>query len=67
PQGDFLLSSSLDHTIRLWSLPDGVSAQVFDHGAPVHSVCVSPDGRWMVTGAEDASMKIWDTSPYFSS
>jgi WD40 repeat protein len=30
------------------------------HTGGITSVCCSPDGRWIVTGSEDTTVKIWD-------
>ncbi len=32
------------------------------HRAPVHSVAVSPDGKWLATGGGDHTAKIWDAA-----
>lgn len=32
----------------------------FDHPDVVHSVCFSPNGRVVVTGCQDAAIRIWD-------
>lgn len=31
-----------------------------DSGMYVRAVCFSPDGKWLITGAEDQTVKVWD-------
>jgi WD40 repeat protein/GTPase SAR1 family protein len=35
-------------------------AWILPHPAAVHSVCFSPDGRFVVTGCQDAAIRIWN-------
>lgn len=30
------------------------------HTGPVFAVAVSPDGRWLATGSDDTTAKVWD-------
>ena len=36
--------------------------RAFDHKAPVWSVAFAPHGKLMVTGSEDGTSRVWDTS-----
>lgn len=48
------------------SLPDGVSRVLgstkFRHAADVHAVAYAPDGKRLVTGSRDGTIRIWDLS-----
>jgi RNA polymerase sigma factor (sigma-70 family) len=45
-------------------LPEGVIKRLgsvrFRHGNHIESVAYSPDGKWIATGADDATVRIWD-------
>ncbi|BFZ62391.1 proteinral transcription repressor [Saitoella coloradoensis] len=73
PDGKDLLSGSLDKTIKLWELnsprglPTGRDAKggnckltFSGHKDFVLSVCLSPDGRWVVSGSKDRCVEFWD-------
>lgn len=32
------------------------------HTGPIHALSLSPDGRWIATGSEDQTIRIWDLS-----
>jgi len=60
--GQFALSGSWDHTMRLWDLANGQSVRVFkDHTSDVNSVAFSSDNRQIVSASRDKTLKLWNT------
>jgi len=61
--GVFLASGSLDRTVRVWNLQEGVVAarlqQDSDDGS-VRCVAFSPDGDRVVAGCGDRAVKVWN-------
>jgi len=61
--GQFALSGSWDHTLRLWELNTGTTTRpIFvGHSKDVLSVAFSPDNRQIVSGSRDRTIKLWNT------
>ena len=60
--GQFALSSSWDHTLRLWDLTSGTTTRRFvGHSSDVLSVSFSADNRQIVSGSRDRTIKVWNT------
>eukprot|EP00812_Abedinium_dasypus_P008432 NODE_2194_length_978_cov_343.458288.p1 GENE.NODE_2194_length_978_cov_343.458288~~NODE_2194_length_978_cov_343.458288.p1 ORF type:complete len:294 (+),score=92.30 NODE_2194_length_978_cov_343.458288:22-882(+) len=60
--GQFALSGSWDHMMRLWDLNTGVTVRKFrGHTKDVYSVAFSADNRQIVSGSRDRSIKLWNT------
>ena len=64
PKGDVLLAGSADGTAWMWSAPAGGAAatcmQVFaGHAGAVAAGLFTRDGRLVVTGGEDGSVRVW--------
>ena len=62
PDGNRLVSSSEDGTIKIWDAQTGQQLLTLKgHVAWVWSVAFSPDGKRIVSGSEDGTLKVWDT------
>jgi len=60
--GQLLLSSSLDWTVRVWDPVSGKEKlKVEGHKAPVYGMLFSPDEKYLVTFGRDRP-KVWDFS-----
>eukprot|EP00172_Hildenbrandia_rubra_P000945 Plantae.Rhodophyta-Hildenbrandia_rubra.ctg15401.p1 GENE.Plantae.Rhodophyta-Hildenbrandia_rubra.ctg15401~~Plantae.Rhodophyta-Hildenbrandia_rubra.ctg15401.p1 ORF type:complete len:323 (-),score=43.44 Plantae.Rhodophyta-Hildenbrandia_rubra.ctg15401:930-1898(-) len=60
--GQFALSASWDHTLRLWELATGKTTRRFvGHTKDVLSVAFSADNRQIVSGSRDKTIKLWNT------
>eukprot|EP01121_Diplochlamys_sp_Union-15-3_P022379 TRINITY_DN949_c0_g1_i3.p1 TRINITY_DN949_c0_g1~~TRINITY_DN949_c0_g1_i3.p1 ORF type:complete len:333 (+),score=40.66 TRINITY_DN949_c0_g1_i3:721-1719(+) len=63
PDNQYLLSSSEDTTIRLWSMETKTCLVVFKgHYYPVWSVRFSPMGFYFATCSHDGSSRLWSTN-----
>jgi cytochrome c len=59
PDGAKLASASWDHTVRVWSLVDGVQQVLEGHAQNVNGVAFMPDGRSLVSVGYDRELRIW--------
>jgi len=61
PNGEQLLTGSMDKTIRVWNANLGSESQILTgHTDGVLSVVFSPDGQRVFSGSLDATAKLWD-------
>ncbi len=61
PDGRWLISGSIDETLRLWDVETGAEIRRFDgHTGGVTSLDFSADGRYIASGASDGTIKVWD-------
>ena len=61
PSGQYILSSSMDRTLRLWDLNSGDRKKVYSlRNAHVLSVSFSPDGRYAICGGSDNLLRLFD-------
>src|SRR5262249_36141001 len=48
-------------SLRLWDLASGHEIKQFNgHGGPIHCLALSQDGRWLVSGSADNTMRLWE-------
>jgi hypothetical protein len=60
PDGQHIVSGSLDKTLRLWDLQGNAMGQPFQgHESAVRSVAFSPDGQHIVSGSDDKTVRLW--------
>ncbi|KAK7752821.1 hypothetical protein SLS62_005163 [Diatrype stigma] len=58
--GTFFVSSGFDQKVKVFSADDWSLVQTLHgHTGPVASVDVSRDGRWIVSGGHDKTVKLW--------
>lgn len=71
PNQRLAISASFDRTIKVWDISTAASTDRFDrrskveytligHSAAVRALAVTPDGRHLVSGSSDHTIKIWD-------
>ncbi len=59
PDGDFVASSSVDHTVRLWRMGGDTVRTFTEHTSYVPSVAISADGQYVVSGSDDRTIRVW--------
>jgi WD40 repeat protein len=61
PQGDRVLTGSMDNTARLWDGRTGAPLrEPLRHKGPVYAIAFSPKGDRVLTGSLDKTARLWD-------
>ena len=60
PDGNLIVSSSLDKTVRIWDVRTGRNTKTIN-GVLANTVHFSPDGNKIITSSNDGTISIWDT------
>lgn len=60
PDNKRALTSAVDNTVRVWDLSTGVELLRLDQTGRAAAVAVSHDSRWVATGSDNRTAKLWD-------
>ena len=61
-EGKYLVSGSLDLTIKVWNLENKKKEEftLAGHSDSVNSVVISQDGKYVISGSSDKTIKVWN-------
>nr|VFK65593.1 MAG: WD40 repeat [Candidatus Kentron sp. UNK]VFK71584.1 MAG: WD40 repeat [Candidatus Kentron sp. UNK] len=60
PDGERLITGSLDHTLRLWDGAGRLVKVLEGHTDKVQAAAFAPDGRYLLSGSWDKTIRLWD-------
>ncbi len=58
--GTSVVSSGIDKSIKIWELVGRDAGPAYGHTAGLLAVAVSPNGKFLATGAQDGLVILWD-------
>ncbi len=61
PLGDFIASTSLDNTVRLWDTLNGIPIATLTGLTDRLGLAISPDGAWIAASSSDSTIRLWSS------
>jgi WD40 repeat protein len=61
PNGDNVLSGSMDGTMRIWNLSSETNTDFIGHTSNVNKLSLSDEGNSLLSSSWDGSLRVWDT------
>ncbi|MEZ6110324.1 MAG: WD40 repeat domain-containing protein [Pirellulaceae bacterium] len=62
PDGQMVLTASLDGSVRGFNPANGQQAFAANHGSPVQTLAISADGQRLASGGDDKIVKFWNAA-----
>jgi hypothetical protein len=59
PDGSWLLCNGRGTAVRLLNVNGTPRATLAGHGSPINAVAISADGAWIVSAADDGTVRVW--------
>ena len=63
PEGEWILTTSVDRTARISGLRSGSAPRMLRSGTSVRSGAFDATGRYVATGGDDGSVRLWRIAP----
>jgi WD40 repeat protein len=63
PRGEWILTSSVDGTARVSGLESESAPRILRNGTSVRSAAFDATGRFVATGSDDGSVRLWRIAP----
>ena len=63
PDGQMVLSGSIDKTLRLWNITNDEPLKIFTgHDGSVNGCAFSPEGDVILSASDDKTLRLWDVA-----
>jgi WD40 repeat protein len=60
PDGEALVTASLDGRAHVWSVRGDRLADLVGHKDRIYQAAFSPDGHWLLTASRDGTVRVWE-------
>jgi WD40 repeat protein len=60
PDGKALISSSVDGTVKIWDVAEGICRHSLNQGEPVTAVALTKNGQYLASAGGGGSIRLWD-------
>lgn len=61
PKGDFFVTGSDDHTLKIWGIAGNFRLMLSGHTHKITDCVISSDGKLLISSSWDKSLRVWDT------